>query len=273
MPRKNNTLYFIVSVVVFIVLEAAALAMIKYNSPLQNIWLSKGSHWVMAKLWGSTETMTRYFTLVRENERLREENDSLLHQLLKYNEAEEALSLTPEEDNLIGGFSYIPAKILKISNNRQHNYLILSKGSEDGIAPMSGVVTTLGVVGIVDAVSRHYSYAIAFTNLNMEVSARLGREGHTGKLTWDGIRKTGGILTGIPSYINVEEGDTVFTSGYSSIFPADIPLGITGSKTIVNGASYKINVKLFEDPDRLRRVTIVSNVNTTELQDLEEETL
>ena len=63
-------------------------------------------------------------------------------------------------------------------------------------------------------------------------------------------------------------GDTVFTSGFSSIFPADIPLGLTGESKLVNGATLVIKVRLFEDIRRLRYVTIVSNNDRAEIENL-----
>ena len=66
-----------------------------------------------------------------------------------------------------------------------------------------------------------------------------------------------------------EPGDTVFTSGFSSIFPPDIPLGTTGKSKIVNGATYEIEIELFEDFGSLRYVTIVENLGKGEIKQLE----
>ena len=66
-----------------------------------------------------------------------------------------------------------------------------------------------------------------------------------------------------------QQGDTVYTSGYSSIFPPDIPLGTTGDARIVNGATYDINIDLLEDFGALRYVTIVENIGKSEIEKLE----
>ncbi len=68
-----------------------------------------------------------------------------------------------------------------------------------------------------------------------------------------------------------QPGDTVFTSGFSSIFPPDVPLGTTGESRIVNGATYEIEISLFEDFGSLRYVTIVENLGRREIRDLEKE--
>ena len=57
---------------------------------------------------------------------------------------------------------------MKISTNTQHNYFILDKGSADGVTSGSGVITPNGAIGIIDAVSENYSYAISFQNHNIQ---------------------------------------------------------------------------------------------------------
>jgi rod shape-determining protein MreC len=86
---------------------------------------------------------------------------------------------------------------------------------------------------------------------------------------WDGIHSNKAILKEIPHHMVFSPGDTVYTSGYSSIFPRDIPLGVTGESRVVNGATYEINVTLFEDYSALRYITIVENLNKGEIKSLE----
>ena len=156
----------------------------------------------------------------------------------------------------------------KSCNNSQHNYMIIDKGSEDGVEEKSGIITSEGAVGIIDAVSRHYSYALSFRNSGISISARIGKEGAVGPMKWDGRSSRGAILSEIPHHIGISPGDTVYTSGYSTIFPPDIPLGTTGESRLVN---YEIKVTLFEDFSRLRYVTIVNHTGKEELKELEEE--
>jgi rod shape-determining protein MreC len=190
---------------------------------------------------------------------------------------EQVEALLPEEileaaatGNVSDNYRYIPAKIAKISNNSQHNYMIISKGFEDGVTEGAGVITGKGAVGIIDAVSRHHAYARSFKNHEMNISARLGTEGAVGPLSWNGITSDGAILKEIPHHVEFEKVDTVYTSGYSSIFPPDIPLGEVGDARIVNGATYEINVRLFEDFGALRYVTIVENLSKDEMKELED---
>ena len=105
----------------------------------------------------------------------------------------------------------------------------------------------------------------------MSISSRIGRLGSVGPMEWDGRSRNRAILKEIPHHVEFSEGDTVYTSGYSSIFPPDIPLGVINKSRIVNGSTYEIEVNLFEDFGALRYVTIVDNAAQEEMTKLEEQ--
>lgn len=273
--QKSNVIYHLINAAIFIILEVAALNMLRNNGTLQNIWVSKGIHAVMGTFWGSSQEVKQYFSLKKRNEALAQDNHDLRVRLAELEAIMEdrkaAASMPGLSDKAAGEFIYTPANIVKISNNSRHNYIIIGKGSEDGITKGSGVITGKGAIGVIDAVSSNYSYARSFKNHEMNISARLGKEGAVGPMSWDGFSSAGAILKEIPHHVEFQPGDTVYTSGYSSIFPPDIPLGTVGEARIVNGATYEIKVTLFEDYGALRYVTIVDNLGKEEIKKLEEE--
>lgn len=276
MAREQKIGTQILGAAIFILMEIAAFGMLKQSGQLQEIWLSRASHRVMAGLWGGSERVAHYFSLNKENEILANENFRLAEELRGYRERESAEKYSLEVDGMESSsdFSYIPASIIKISRNKQHNYFILNKGYEDGVQPQSGVITSNGIVGIIDAVDKHYSYGLSLMNTGVSISARIGDEGAIGPLIWDGITNDGAILKEIPLQYKFAPGDTVWTSGFSSLFPADVPLGVTGDSKIVNGAVNEINVTLFQSFSALRFVTVVVNNGREEilyLENLEEE--
>ena len=270
--RKGNIIYGLISAAIFIILEVAALTMLSHNAQLQRTWISSGIQGVMGSVWGFTQNISDYFSLRKSNDELAQENFELRLKLAK---AEEALTADLKAEipagSSVGEYIYIPATIVKISNNTQHNYMIVGKGSNQGVVEGAGVITGKGAVGVIDAVSENYSYARSFKNHEMSISARLGKEGAVGPLSWNGRTGNGAILKEIPHHVEFAPGDTVYTSGYSSIFPPDIPLGVTGASKIVNGATYEIEVKLFEDFGAVRYVTVVENKGQVEMKRLEEE--
>ena len=272
MPKGKHISYIIINAVVFIILEVAALGMLSHSGTVQNFWITRGIHAMQSWLWGGTESVRYYFSLKSQNDRLAEENFRLAQTVRYYRMItgkDYATDISTSADT-VGDYRYIHATITKLGNNSQHNYMIIGKGSEDGVAPKSGIITGQGAIGIVDAVGKHYSYALSFRNSGISISARIGREGPVGSLRWDGRTSHGAVLSEIPHHIRIEPGDTVYTSGYSSIFPPDIPLGITGEYRIVNGATYEIRISLLEDFSKLRYVTIVNNIARQELEELEE---
>lgn len=271
MAREQNVARKITCAAVFLLMEIAALSMLDHSGDIQHIWISRGSHKVMAKLWGGSENIRNYFSLKQQNEALAQENFELFEQLRKYQEKEDGERGAIITKSLAGSpkFIYIPADISKISRNKQHNYIILDKGSADGVTPQSGIITANGAIGIVESVDKHYSYGISFMNTSINVSSRIGREGPIGTLSWDGYSHSGAILKEIPLQYKYQPGDTVWTSGFSSIFPSGIPLGAVGESRIANGAAYEILVDIFEDFSALKYVTIVKSTGAEEISSLE----
>lgn len=271
MPAGKKILTKAITAAVFILLEIAAISMLSHSSDIQGIWLSGISHRFMAKAWGGSESVRHYFSLKSENDVLAEENFQLKQLIRAY----ESLPDSLDKEKMVAGFKaesdfrYLPATIVKMSRNKQHNYIILNKGYEDGIRPQSGIISGKGVIGIIDAVDKNYSYALSFMNSGISVSSRIGREGSVGPLSWDGASSNGAILKEIPLQFQFAPGDTVWTSGFSSIFPPDIPLGVIGKSNIVNGAVNECQVTLFEDFSALRYVTIVENIGREEILSLE----
>lgn len=268
--HRNNLISYTLNAAIFIILEVAALNMLRSSGTMQNIWFSKTCHTVMAKVWGSSQAVSQYFSLRKANDELAQENFELTVRIARL---EYALADSIPESiiaNLVGNFRYTPATVAKISDNTEHNYIIISKGSEDGIKPGSGIITRKGAVGIIDAVGKHYSYARSFKNHDMSISTRIGKEGTVGPMEWDGISSNGAVLKEIPHHVQFEPGDTVYTSGFSSIFPAGIPLGTIGEARIVNGATYEIKISLFEDFSAIRYVTIAENTGKDEIEELED---
>ncbi len=270
MARSRSVGARILCAAVFILLETAAIVMLNHNNSMQRLWTISLSHLFMAKTWGFTQKVRGYFSLAGQNEELALENHRLREMIREYEDAAKAADISLQSVARDDGFVYTPAQIIKSGTNSQHNYLILDKGSEDGIVQNSGIISSKGVIGIVDAVSRHYSYAISFLNTEVNISSRLGGTGAVGPLAWDGKNTDGAILKEIPLQYRYSPGDTVYTSGYSVIFPPDIPLGTAGDASIINGATNEITVNLFQDYTALKFVTIVRNTRAAEIEALEQ---
>ena len=261
----------ILSAAVFVALEIAAIVMLGHSSSLQNIWINRASHRVHASIWSAGERIRNYFTLDRQNKKLAAENIELSALVREFGQRDLSYRENHIYDSKVGNFKMIPATIVKASRNTQHNYIILNKGPEDGVRPQTGIVTTSGVIGVVSSVGKHYSYGITLMNPRMSVSARIGLTGLVAPLEWDGRHTDGAIMRGLPLHQQISPGDTVWTSGFSSVFPADIPVGTTGRIRQVDGSTTDVSVKLFQDFSALRYVIITENLDKAEIEAVEKE--
>jgi len=247
------------------------LNMLRKNGPLQDTWMAKGGQAVMGSVWGLGQRIGDYFSLKETNDSLAMENFRLRSRLADIKEfVDDSIRISRlPADGISKGYRYIPATISKNSNNSQQYYIIKGKGTVDGVKKGDGIITGKGAIGVIDAVSENFSYARSFQNHGMSISARIGRNGVSGPMSWDGINSNGALLKEIPLHVKVAAGDTIFTSGFSTIFPPDIPLGITGDSRVVNGSTNEIKVSLFEDFAALRYVTVVENLAREEIKQLE----
>ena len=267
--KRQRLLPRFLNLAVFIVLEIAALQMVTHNAVLQRVWVARGAHVFMGKVWGASQNIRSYFSLSATNQELSEENFRLMQELEKTRGRLREARVEGLDTLRRPGFSMVAAEVVKVSRNKQHNYLILNRGFEDGIQEKSGIITPNGVVGIIDAVSAHHAFAFSFQNSDISISARLGDEGGSGLLVWDGIRSNGAVLKEIPLQYRFQKGDTVYTSGHSLLFPPDIPLGIAGEAKVVNGATNEIAVRLFQDFSAIRYVSVVHNDAFDEIEQFE----
>lgn len=255
----------IVNVVVFIVLEAAAIAMLYNSSIVQRSWLAQGATVVKAAVWEKAFGLKALFSMKEENAALERERIVLMNELEKALTSQSAGEPYREEYK---NFKLIPADIVTMSPGGQHNYLIINKGQADGIQENDGIITPFGAVGVVKTVSKNFSYAISYANAQMVISTRVGREGSVGAMSWTGRHSKKSHLSGVPIHANAEVGDTVYTSGFSSIFPPDIPLGIIAKRKISGGSSAEFDVDLFEDYFTLRHVAVAQNKDRKEIEQL-----
>ena len=256
---------------VFILLEIAAMSMLKRASVLQDVWINRASHNVMAWHWGRITKVRNFMNLEQQNQTLAGSNFELFRELQHYREMEKEMQAMSKLDSLgfRSRFRYIPAEITAMGTNTRHNYIILDKGSEDGVLPNSAIITPNGVVGMVYSVDKHYSYGLSLLNDKISVSARIGREGLVAPMKWDGRGMDHAILKDIPMHLTVAEGDTVRTSGLSTVYPADIPVGITMGSRLVDGAVNVVDVKLFIDFSSLRYVIIAENPDRETIAEME----
>lgn len=156
--------------------------------------------------------------------------------------------LNPQASDSAAEYRFIAARVVGNSTIHRHNYMILNRGTKQGIKPRMGVVGPKGAIGIVDQVSDNFCSIITLLHAKARLSAGLAKKDAVGTLFWEGGRIDRATLIDIPMHVPVKKGDTVYTSAYSLTFPPGVPVGRIRSHRIPDGESvHRIGVNLFTD--------------------------
>ena len=212
---------------------------------------------------------TQYFRLRKINEQLASENLDLRKQLAKHSVSAIEYGLLQGSNQTSPEYEFMGARVINNSVNKQNNFITLNVGGNMGVEKEMGVVTSKGVVGIISGVSEHYATVISLLNVDFRISAKLKRSGYFGSLYWDGLNYKQAILSEIPQHVTILKGDTIVTSGFSSIFPPDIPLGTVESFDKKAGNFYTIRFNLLSDFKQLDYVWVITSMHKAERETLE----
>jgi len=205
-------------------------------------------------------------------------NDSLMAEMARLKmKARQAGGGRPEPavrsdtlDSLI--YRFIPARVISSDYTSFNNYILIDKGSLDAIHPGMGVTSNYGVVGIVVSSSPHFSRVMSLLHHDIQISARLAKNGQLASLVWEGRHPQRAALRYLTYPSPVAVGDTIVTAGSSTFFPGGELLGTVEKMELEPGADfYNITVKLSTPFDRLHYVYLIDYALQKEQESLEEE--
>jgi len=256
-------------IILFLILEGFSLFLIIQGSTYHHAKFATATRSFTGSIYEKMSVFKAYIGLRDENYHLAQENLQLRRELENHRKIEVSQRDTLLDSTKHQLFTYLLAKVVNNSVNKQYNYITLNKGSNDGVKPNMGVITSNGIVGIIDGVSENFSTAYSVLNLKFSISAKIKKNGYFGFIVWNGINDKICLLTDIAQHVKLQEGDTIVTSGYSGIFPENIPVGKIKDFEISGGNFYSIKVELFNDFRKLNYVTLVDNLYKKEQQDLE----
>ena len=226
------------------------------------------SNWISGNIYETSSSFFSYFDLDEENIKLVEENKRLRDQLFNLKIEDSTLL-----DSVQRTYTIASGNIIKNSYANPRNYITIDKGSNDSINPDMGVITSKGILGIVENTSGNFATVQSILNENSNINAKIKNSDQFGSLVWDTKNYNVVQLMDIPRMANLTVGDTIVTGGMSSIFPADIPIGTIQKFDLNNSQSlYTIDVALFNDMTNLKHIYIVNNADREEIIELQNET-
>lgn len=259
----------------FLLLEVTSFVLLfRFNRYQQSVFFTSANA-VVGSIYETTGSVKSYFHLRSINSDLLDRNLLLEQQLVALQnrlvqQGMDSASLRSIERVTPSTFSLHEAQVIKNSLTLEDNYITLDKGSADGIRPEMGVVDARGVVGIVFKTSPHYALVISLLNSKSSISCKIAGSDYFGYLKWQGGDVQYAYLKDLPRHAQFNLGDTVVTSGYSTVFPEGIMVGtVDDMQDSHDGLSYLLKVKLATDFGKLNAVRVIERSRQLEQLELE----
>jgi rod shape-determining protein MreC len=254
----------------FVVLEVFCFYLIiNYNQDKKDIFINSSAYYA-GRIAEQSIKIGQYIDLQQQNDSLLRENATLIENLISIEYSSDKI---PEPDTMYTGYGIIPAHICNSTIHLRNNHYTLCKGYREGIRPDMGVISANeGIVGIVRNVSENYAHVISILHSQTRISCGIKRRSGHGSLVWNGLDPQRMSLIAIPKHETVIVGDTVMTSGYSTIFPKGILVGkVEKVEKSAGSNSYTITVRLFNNLAGIKHAYVVSNRFAAEKIQLENE--
>jgi rod shape-determining protein MreC len=274
----------------FLLLEVICIVLVFRNNDFQKTAYLNSANSISARLYNRYNNVQYYFHLKATNDSLVNEN-ARLHNILRTSYDSITLDNMVKTDTIrtystdttrkvvgieLRRYLYHAAKVVNNTVNAPVNYLTIHRGSANGLKPNMGVIGPSGIVGIVRSVSPNYAVVLSLLSKgrNFGFSARLSHSREMGTVRWYGGDAGYALMEDVPKSVRLIKGDTVVTSGYSALFPENIPIGYVESYSLTDKGStaYTIRIKLATNFYNLQYVYVVDNMLQDEQKSLEDST-
>jgi rod shape-determining protein MreC len=240
--------------------------MIVRSNSASAAWYFSASNVLRGKTQSVYSELTDYLNLKKVNSDLVQENQQLLDRLNALLALYDSSALPVMKKT---GYDFIPAKVVGNSMYLNRNTMLLNKGRNDSIRKDMGVIAPTGLVGIVAEVSDNYAVVLSLLNKSSLISAKILPRNYTGTIYWEGINTHTVLMRDLPTHIYINKGDTIVTSGFSSIFPEGIMIGTVQNYEIEpSKANYKVEIELSTMFASLQWVYIIKNLADDEQNEL-----
>jgi rod shape-determining protein MreC len=223
-------------IVTLIVLGVIVLALGGYLTPLSRVALNP---LVAVQTWISTRFQAIQDSLKSPSDvtRLRAENARLEAEVARLQaqviELQQQVSEVQVLSTLLGFMrahpdnKYVTAEVIGLDISPFLRYVIINRGSDDGLRRGMPVVTSQGLVGRVASVLPNAARIQLITDAGSYINVRLQKSGTDASLIGS---VTGDLsLQSIPQNSPVEIGDVIITSGLGGDYPPNLIVGQVSS--------------------------------------------
>jgi len=253
--KKKNFLFFILLLGISLVLT------IQSHRYHKSKFISAAND-VTGGLYESVNHVNEFINLDTYNERLLKENARLRKELSNYS----FHSVSNELKDV--PYEFIPAKLIQNSFRKKNNILVINKGTKQGVTTDMGVITTNGIVGVIETVGENFSTVLSVLHVQSQINAQLKKTDHIGSLIWDGESPFKVQLEDITKVAPIQVNDTIVTGNYS-IFPQGINIGRVIEAELDQTQNYfNVDVVLFNDMSNIGYVYVVKNKALNEVNQI-----
>lgn len=224
------------------------------------------SKWVTGNVYELSNDIKSYFNLKKANQNLVAENKNLRQLIFANNYA-----LKDTAKNTAPAFKVITGKVIKNTFSSPRNYITINLGTKNGLKKDMGVITPLGILGIVENTSSNFATVQSILNTKSSINAKIKNTNYFGSLVWNGKNYKTVQLVDIPRSVPIVVGDTIITGGMSSIFPEGIPIGQVKKYQLNEAQSFfDIEVGLFNNMANIHSVYVLQSILKDEQLQLEQ---
>ena len=217
---REHYFYFL-----FLLLETLSLILLFNYNEFQGSALYSVSNSVSGTVNSMYSGISEYFTLRKTNRVLIEEM-AKLHSRIPEAFYVTDLNVFYKKDSIVKlEYKYISAKVVSNSTNKRNNFLMINKGSVQGLESHMGVIIGNKIVGQVVSVSPHFSWIMSMLNKDSRISGKFKKNNQLVNVEWNGGNYRKGQVKEIPKHVVMVKGDTIITSGNSDIFPEGLMIG------------------------------------------------
>lgn len=247
-------------VLVFFFLLALCVVLMSRTSYYQSSKLISWTNSIAGGWYEGVHSISGYFGLKSENDRLAAENAYLRARLASSYISYTDSTFTVRDTVYKQRFTYTEARVIKNSWSQQNNYVMINKGRSHGIAPDMAVISPDGIVGVVMSVSDNFATIMPVLHSDSRNSVKVKRTGISGSLVWDGADYRYAQVIDVPTTHKFIQGDTIITSGLANDFPEGILVGYVMKAENLSGSGfYKVKILLATDFNKLDHVYIINN--------------
>lgn len=257
----------------FIFLEFFSFWMIVQANYYQNAVFINSANQYMGSIFQFTSNISSYFRLGETNRRLAQENVRLHEEINVLRKRAKFVKVSPILDSMVvNQYNYQIAEVVNNSTNKANNYMTINKGYRHGVLKGMAVISPLGVVGQIKKANSGFSSVVSLLHSKTSMSAQIKKNGELGTIRWNGKSPQYAQLTDIPTYVKVQVGDTICTSGKNAVFPPRITIGIVRKvRQKPEQTNYELEIELSTPFNRLDYVYVIKNILKMEQDSLETE--